>query len=445
MLNDRLLRVPFQFFLVLGLVLAATACQSIPFASGPGIQSPPAGAPPANEPLDGQTTARAPGTVQVLGTFTAPNQATLTFKISGRIIDLPAQEGATVKKGDTLAVLDTTELILSVQQAQAAVAGAQARLEQAKAPASVAAAQAALAAAQRNYDKLSAGPTTSDLAAAQAALAAAQQGYDLVRAGPTRDQVAQLKAQVDNARAALDQAQSAYDRAGGATNPYIGMLPQALQLQTASNNYAAVLGAYNNALNHPTAAELAAAQAQVQQAQAALNRLTPDAAQLAAAQAQVQQAQATLSQLQPGSDNVAAAQAAVDQAQAALALARQQVANATLIAPFDGTILTRAPHVGEAVGPTSPIVVLADLVHLQLQANVDQILLSQLRVGQPVSIVPDAFKDKIVSGKIARVGWVATSVGSVVGVPVIIDVDPSGIPLRPGLSASAQIQIQNPQ
>jgi HlyD family secretion protein len=378
--------------------------------------------------------------VQVLGAFIAPHQAALTFKGSGRIAEIRVKEGALVKQGDTLAVLETTELQLAVQQAQAALAGVQARLSQAKAPSNIIAAQAALAAAQKNYDKLSAGPTASDLAAAQAALAAAQRSYNLVRAGPTRDQLAQLKAQVDNAQAALNQAQAAYDKIGGATNPYIGLYPQSLQLQTATNNYTAALGAYNNALSHPTDAELAAAWGQVEQAQAALNRLTPDAAQLAAAQAQVQQAQAALGGT---SDNTAAAQAAVDQAQAVLALAQQQVTNATLTAPFDGTVLTIGPHAGEMAGPTVPVMTLADLTHLQLQGGLDQSALEQVRTGQAVTIVPDAFKDKTLTGKVSEVGWTASTVGGVVSVPLTIDVDPTDIPLRPGLSASALIRIDN--
>ncbi len=331
--------------------------------------------------------------VQVLGTFAAATQAQLMFKASGRIAEIRVQEGATVKKGDTLAVLDTTELQLSVQQAQAALAGAQARLTQAKAPS-----------------------TNSDAAAAQAGVQAALQNYAKVRAGPLANDLAPLKAQVDNAKAAVDQAQTAYDRIGGATNPYSGLMPQALQLQTATNNYNAALAAYNNALTHPTPSELAAAQAAVDQAQA------------------------TLTRLQPTSDSIAAAQAAVDQAQAALALAQQQATNATLTAPFDGTVITIIPHAGEMAGPTSPVLLLADLTHLQLQGALDQNVLERVRIGQTVTIVPDAFQDKTVTGKVSKVGWAASATGGVISVPLTIDIDPNNVPLRPGLSASAEIE-----
>jgi HlyD family secretion protein len=369
-------------------MVLVVACQTAPT----GIPTRPA-AVPTNQPT---VVSEAADTIEVQGVFTAPNQATLTFKSSGRLTEVRVQEGTTVKKGDTLAALDKTELQLSVQQAQAALIGAQAHLNQAQTPA-----------------------TNADTAAAQAAVDAALKNYEKVRAGPTPNDLAALKAQVDNAKAVLDQAQAAYDKIGGATNPNIGMLPQSVQLQTAFNNYNATLAAFNNARTHPTAAELATAWQQVQQAQDALSRL------------------------QPTSDNIAIAQAAVDQAQAALALAQQQVTNATLTAPFDGTVLSLGPHVGETVGPNTPILTLADLNHLQVQAGVDQDLISQIQIGQTVMMVPDAFKTKPVTGKVSRIGWLATTTAGVTNVPVTMDVDIGGGGvtrplLRPGLTATVE-------
>jgi multidrug resistance efflux pump len=336
--------------------------------------------------------APAPG-LQLIGTFIAPDQETLAFRAGGVIQDIKVQEGQQVKAGDVLAVLDTTTLQLGVAQANTAVSLAQDRLVQIKN-----------------------GATESDVTAARAALSAAQQNYAKVAAGPTADDIAPLKAQLDTAKAALDQAQSIYDRAGGATNPFIQQLPQSLALQQATNNYNAALGTYQNALSHPTKAELAAAASQVQQAQAGLERL------------------------QPTADNIQIALDQVDQAQAALALVQQQLSDARLIAPRDGTVIWLGPHVGEVANPGAPFLILADLTHLQLQVGVEEGSLSTVKIGQTVSIVPEAFKDKTLEGNVVRVGWLATTTSGVIDVPVIIDVNPSGVPLRPGLSAMAEIQ-----
>jgi HlyD family secretion protein len=376
-------------------VLLTTACGALPKRASLTNQSPRPAVAPTSQPSLSEPVAAAPETIQVQGTITTPIQATLTFKGGGRLMEVKVEEGALVKKGDTLAVLDATELQLAVEQAQAVLTGAQARLSQTKSPA-----------------------TSADTAAAQAAVDAALLNYEKVRAGPSANDLAPLKAQVDNAKAAIGQAQAAYDKIGGASNPYIGMAPQSLQLQIATNGYTAALAAYNNALTHPTTAELAAAWQQVQQAQDALSRL------------------------QPTSDNIANAQAQVDLAQVALALAQQHVADATLTAPIDGTVLTVGPHNGETVGPTTAILLLADLTHLQLQAGVDQSLLEQLQVGQTVTIVPDAFKDRTVDGKVSRIGWLATTTAGITNVPVTIDVDSSGVPLRPGLTATVEFNAK---
>ncbi len=392
MFNRKILLITVVAAVALVAIVLVMIMANQPALAGAANQPPRAAVTPANEP----PALLASTTIQVLGTIVSPNQGSVTFKGSGRITELRVQEGAMVKKGDTLALLDTTELQLAVQQAQAALAGAQARLNQVKSPG-----------------------TDADVAAARTALDAAQKNYDKIRAGPSVNDLAPLKAQADNAKAAVDQAQAAYDRIGGASNPFIAMTPQSAALQQAMNNYKGAVAAFNNAATHPTPAELAAAQGQVEQAQAALARLSPTA------------------------DNVAAAQAQVDQANVALALAQQHLANATLTAPLEGIVIWLGPHVGETVAPTTAIATLADLSHLQLQGSIDQVLLEQIQVGQTATIIPDAFRDKTVTGKVSRIGWLATSNAGVTNLPVTIDVDPSAVPLRPGLSATAQIQIQN--
>ena len=328
-------------FLLSALLLIAAltaACQAAPTRT----PARPVAA-PTSQPT---VAAKAADTIEVQGVFTAPDQATLAFQASGRLAEVRVQEGAVVKKGDTLAVLDKTELQLAAQQAQAGL----------------------------------------DIATAN---------LNRVKAGPTRDDIAIARSGLDRAQAALSQAQAAYDRIGGASNPSIAMTPQSLALQQATSQYQAALATYNQTVNHPTATELETAQAQVAQAQAAL------------------------------------------------ALAQQQVTNATLTAPFDGTVLSLGAHVGETVGPTTAILTLADLSHLQIQARVDQNLLNQIRIGQTVTIVPDAFKDKIIAGKVSQIGWLATTTAGITNVPVTIDVEPSDVPLRPGLTATVEFNVGN--
>lgn len=330
--------------------------------------------------------------VKAIGTFVSANQATLAFQTAGRVKQINVTEGDPVHAGDLLISLDTTMLDLQVAQAQAALDTAQARLDQLK------------------------NPSASDVAAAQAQLVSAQAALAQLKS-PTVNDLQMAKADLDMAQAALSQAQAAYDRAGGATNPYIGMLPQSLALQQASDVMLKAQAAFN-ARTNPSDAQLKQSQALVDQAQAALYRLT-----------------------NPSPNDIKTAQAAVAQAQAALDLAKQNVANAKIVAPFDGTIVWFGPHLGESAAPNAPIVTVSDLAHMQVQIGVDENTLAQLQLGQTATITADAMPGKTFTGHISRIGLLATTTAGIISLPVTIDVDATNSRIAPGLSASVTINV----
>lgn len=332
--------------------------------------------------------------VRAVGTFASANQAALAFQMAGRVKTINVKEGDAVHAGDMLVSLDTTMLDLQVAQAQAALDTAQARLDQLK------------------------NPSPSDLAAAQGQVASAQAGLAQLKT-PTRNDLLIAKADLDMAQAALNQAQTAYDRAGGASNPYIAMLPQSLALQQASDVFLKAQAVYN-ARTNPSDAQLKQAQALVDQAQAQLNRLA-----------------------NPSPNDVKTAQAGVAQAQAALDLAKQNVGNARIVAPFDGTVVWLGPHLGESAAPNAPMVTLADLSRMQVQIGVDENTLAQLKPGQTATITADALPGQTFTGHISKIGLLATTTAGIISLPVTIDVDATNTPSAPGLSAAVEIKVGN--
>lgn len=420
------------FGLLIGLVLAATGCSQQPVPAKPT----PTAVPGGNSAVSGER-------IVAEGRVTPAKNAALSFATAGIVTQVPVAVGDRVSAGQVLAQLDSRTLEFQVAQAEANLALAQARLAQVQKGATetaVAAAQANLDAAQAAYDRL-ANPDASAVAAAQANLKAAQAAYDdLLHPDPRQLAIAQ--ADVDRAKAALDQAQAAYDRIGGASNPDIGRMPQSLQLQQATLDYQRALNVYN-AKFQPAQAQLAAAQAQIQQAQDALARLTATDAQLAAARAQIQQARDALARLTPSTEDRAAAQAAVNAAQAARDLAADQLKYAKLTAPFAGTVITLDIDPGEYAAPGVVVVRLADTSTWQIETtDLTELSIARVSEGTPVSMTFDAVPGLELAGRVARIrSYGDTRQGDIV-YTAIIQPDRQDARLRWNMTAKVNIEAQ---
>lgn len=400
--------------------------------------------------------------VTAKGEVVPEEYARLAFNVGGTVSQIPVKEGQQVKKGNTLALLDTSDLQLQVKTAQDSLALAEATLTQAKTPASaeeIAAAQAAYDGAVAGLARAKQPATAEDLAAAEAAVKSAQSAYSSAIAtynraknGPTKEELEILNSQLAKAKAALDVAQAAYDRAGGASNPYIAQMPVALQLQTATQDYQIALSNYNKSLN-PDAATVAQAQAGVaqaqsglSQAQASLQRLKdqPKAEDTAQAQSQVDSAKAQLDLKKKGArpEDIAVAEKRVDQSKTALEQAQAQLAKATLVAPIDGTVTDIAIREGELAQAGQSVITIADLSNLKIQTtDLDEFGAAKVKPGQPANIRVNAFTDKTLTGKVSEIADQSVLLASGdVSYPVTILLDAQDPALRWGMTVKVEFQ-----
>jgi len=400
--------------------------------------------------------------VTAKGEVVPEEYARLAFTIGGTVSQLPVKEGQQVKKGNTLALLDTSDLQLQVKTAQDALALAEATLTQTKTPASdeeITAAQAAYDSALAGLERAKKPAAAEDLAAAEAGVKSAQSAYNSAAAtynraknGPTKEELEILNSQLAKAKAALDVAQAAYDRAGGASNPFIAQTPAALQLQQATQDYQIALANYNKAVN-PDATTLAQAQAGVAQAQAALaqaqanlQRLQdqPKAEDIAQAQAQADSAKAQLDLKKRGArpEDIAVAEKRVDQAKTAVEQAQAQLAKATLVAPMDGTITDISIREGELAQPGQPVITIADLSNLKIETtDLDEFGAAKVTPGQSATIRVNAFNDKTLTGKVSEVADQSVMLASGdVSYPVTILLDAQDPALRWGMTVKVEFQ-----
>ena len=146
------------------------------------------------------------------------------------------------------------------------------------------------------------------------------------------------------------------------------------------------------------------------------------------------------------------AQSAMASAEQELNLAKEQLKNCAVRAPADGMVVYRPVHVGgeyrtARVGDTLyrnlPFMALPDMSKPVVQCNVPESELSLVRVGSEVQVVPVAYSDLKLAGKVVSVGSMAQSVA---GRPewqryfrVTIGLADSDTRLRAGMSVRAYI------
>ena len=195
-------------------------------------------------------------------------------------------------------------------------------------------------------------------------------------------------------------------------------LRAALAQATASEQQAqARLGGLRSSGRSAAQAVQAQAQAQLHAAQATLARAQQlvaqgfySAAQLDEARRAVEVAQAqqtsARAQVQANADagtEVVQAQAQLALARAAAAAAQARLAQAQLRAPADARVLLRAVEPGQIVQPGKALLGLALAGPTQLVAQVDERFLEQLQVGQPASVVADAFASQRFAARVLSI------------------------------------------
>lgn len=334
----------------------------------------------------------APALLRYSGEVAAEHQIVVVAETAGMVLDLPLQIGDVVKKGDLVAQLDTTLLEAQKAQAMVGLEAATAQLALIKTP-----------------------PDEDDIAAAQAGVAAANAAYQRATAGLTEEEKRLVLAQLKQAEAGVTVAQAAYNQVKG--NPAIGMLPQSLQLQQATIGLEAAQANYDKAIKGATQDVIAGAYAQVASARAQLQRLQEGA--------------------KP--EQIKAVEAQVKQAEMGVYLAQLQVSKATVKAAVDGVVSRVTTAVGAMAAPGAPLVTLLS-PEVKITIAVEEVRLTQLRVGMPAIIRVDAYPDRTFAGEIAIIAPELDPGTRTVQV-TIRPTEDAGV-FAPGMFATVELQLQ---
>jgi RND family efflux transporter MFP subunit len=146
--------------------------------------------------------------------------------------------------------------------------------------------------------------------------------------------------------------------------------------------------------------------------------------------------------IRTGTDNerLLAAKADVDRAQAAVDVAKAQLAQATLIAPIDGTIASVDISPAEFANPGQILIVMGDLTHFQIETtDLSEKDVPKIKIDQTVNVFIESL-NKEFKGKVIDIARVSETVGGDVVFKVTIELDEQPEGLRWGMSADVDIE-----
>ncbi len=339
-------------------------------------------------------------TVDATGSLAPNDEVALAFLSSGRVAEVPVEVGDVVQAGDVLVRLDDAGAREAVAEAELQVAQAEVDLALAQIEAEAGVAQADLDAAQAEYDETAAlsarvgdqlASARINLERAQDAFADAQENYNEVW-DPARDWELQIKRMKDALEAERESTEQALRNAQ-------------LDLEEAQANYSLAVADISES-------EVKNAQEKLLNAQVALESEPLQLEQL---------------------------ENALEQARLQLESAQRALEETVLTAPVDSTVTSLDVEIGETASAGQAVVVLSGLTTLEVEINLDETDVPRVSVGQEAQITLDAFPDAELTGEVTSIAPVAQTESGVVLYPVTVQLSPTQLPIRAGMTADVEI------
>jgi HlyD family secretion protein len=334
--------------------------------------------------------------------------ADVSFKIAGRVVERPVDEGYMVKKGDLVALLDDSDLKCDVAMRAADLQTVKAALAE-----------------------LEAGSRKEDIAAAEAAMHKAEFALADMEAGSRPQEIKSAEASLSAAEAQRVQSQADYFRAQQ-------LIKQKMisneQYDSAKAVYDVAVQRDHEAVEHLALVKEGSRKQQIDEARAAYNQA---------------KAQFDLVKAGPRTETIDQARARVKQAEAALQLAQTRLSYATLAAPMSGVVMSKNIEPGEYVAPGTPVVTVGDLVNVWLRAYIPETDLGRVKVGQKAKVTTDTYPGKTYEGRVSFIAQEAEFTPKNVQTEkervklvyrIKIDITNPEMELKPGMPADAVIE-----
>lgn len=141
--------------------------------------------------------------------------------------------------------------------------------------------------------------------------------------------------------------------------------------------------------------------------------------------------------------SIGAQKASIAQAQANYKTAVTNLGYTKIIAPVDGTIISRDINVGQPVAASfqAPELfkIAQDLTKMQIEVNVSEADIGRVKEGQEAEFNLDGYPDTTFKGIVTQVRLDSTTTSNVVTYTVIVSVNNEDLTLKPGMTANVSI------
>ena len=385
-------------------------------------------------------------TIEATGTIKPLNIVEVSSKASGKILELKVDAGDYVQKDEIIAVVETTYVQISLEQAQADLQSAEARLEQAEidiqlqreqSDIQIRQAQESLAEAQQRLIQLKEDIRLEKIANKRGVLDAenslniANIRYKLLTSDEVRVENKQrAQASLEQDKANLDLVTAEHERNKKLYEKELisqaALESSQAQLKSAQARHRSSAENLKLVEKPATDAELELGKADIKKAEfnreLAKERVEAEAARdidvklqqqrIVQAEESLKLAQANRKQITRKERDIETARLAVKRSQTQLEL-RQIEYNDTIIkAPISGTILEKLVEEGQVITSRlsslsstegQAIVTMADLDTVYVVTEVDETDIGKIQIGQPVTINVEAYPDMPFQGEVLKI------------------------------------------
>lgn len=141
-------------------------------------------------------------------------------------------------------------------------------------------------------------------------------------------------------------------------------------------------------------------------------------------------------------EQITTQEAAVEEARAASAGASAELAKTILRAPVAGVVTRQDAKIGEIAPPNAIIAGIMSENAFEIEANIPEVDVGRIKIGNNVAITYDAFPGKKASGKLIHIDPAETVIDGVVNFKIKIAPDTNDLPIRSGLTANCSIEAR---